>query len=348
MNTRRTLTFLLLSATFVACGSPDSGTTGPGTTEPSAPKTRFLSIGTAPPGGAFFVVGGALAEVLEAHPGDSGWRVTAESTKGSQENIRRLEKGELDLALANSAISYFAVRGEGAWKTPYELRAIMTLAPNVALFITPQGSGVENISDLRDQRVVLGPAGAGFEYFLRPILKAHGLTYDDFSPLYSTQVGAVDLLADGSAAAAFLGGAVPTASITQAASGQDIRFVPFEVKARQELIDGFPFFRAATIPAGTYRGLDTDFEGLDVGSMHLITSAKMDDDHAYQIAKTLYEFRQQVTERHPAGKAINPKNVVRDTGTPFHPGAIRFYREIGIWPEEESAPQPATEPAGQG
>lgn len=338
MSTRRALTILILSAAFVACGSPDSGTT-----EPRAGKTRFLSIGTAPPGGAFFVVGGALAEVLEAHPGVSGWRVTAEATKGSQENIRRIEKGELDLALANSAISYFAVRGEGAWENPYDLRAIMTLAPNVALFVTPRGSGVEGISDLRDQRVVLGPAGAGFEYFVRPLLAAHGLTYDDFSPLYNTQVGAVDMLSDGSAAAAFLGGAVPTASITQAASGQDIHFVPFDEDAREQLIDDYLFFRPATIPAGTYRGQEEDFEGLDVGSMHLIASADLDEELAYRITKTLYEFRQEVTERHPAGKAINPKNAVRDTGTPFHPGSIRFYREIGIWPE---APAPAAEPAG--
>ena len=63
---------------------------------------------------------------------------------------------------------------------------------------------------------------------MRPLLAAHGVTYDDFSPLYNTQAGAVDLLSDGSAAAAFLGGAVPTASITQVASGRDVLLIPFE------------------------------------------------------------------------------------------------------------------------
>lgn len=319
----------LLAAAFACGGGGDASTGG----EAPAPQQRFLSVGTAPPGGAFFVVGGALAEVLDAHKSAEGWRVTAEATKGSQENIRRLERGEIDAALSNSAITYFAVRGTEGWDKAYDVQTVMTLAPNVALFIAPEGSGVKTIQDLKGQRVVVGPAGAGFEYFIRPILAAHGVSYEDFTPLNATQVGAVDMLTDGSAAAAFLGGAVPTSSITQAASGGDVVFVPFAAEARDQLVEGYEFFRPATIPAGTYRGLDEAYEGLDVGSMHLITSAGQDEELVYQITKTLYENRAEVVERHPAGKAINPANAVRSTGVEFHPGAIRYYREIGIWPD---------------
>lgn len=319
---------LAATLTFAAACSGGGSDTGD-----APPSNRFLSIGTAPPGGAFFVVGGALAEVLNAHPGAAPWQVTAEATKGTQENLRRLDSGELDFALANAAISYFAVRGEGAWDKEYPVRVVMTLAPNVALFIAPAKGDVATIADLRGKRVVLGPAGAGFAYFLEPILAAHGLTYDDMSPLNATQAGAVDLLADGSAAAAFLGGAVPTASITQASSLRDITYVPFDGEAVERLVTDYPFFDRATIPAGTYRGLDEDFSGLNVGSMHLVTSATVDEELVYQVTKTIYENRAEVVEKHPAGKAINPNVVVRNTGTEFHPGAIRFYREIGIWPD---------------
>ncbi len=315
---------LLLASLVGACGAPEGG----------APERQFLSIGTAPPGGAFFPVGGALGEVLNEFRGENPWQVTAEATKGTQENIRRLSRGELELALANSAISYFAVRGEGGWEQSHEIRVLMTLAPNVALFVTPADSGITRVADLRGRRVVLGPAGAGFEYFLRPILGAHGLTYDDLTPLYSTQTGAVDLLADGSARAAFLGGAVPTASITQVATSQEVLFGPFEAEAVEQLVTDYAFFDRATIPAGTYRNQDADFEGMNVGSMHLITSAVLDEELAYQMTRTLYENRERVVERHPAGRAINPTVVVRNTGTPFHPGAVRYYREIGIWPAE--------------
>jgi len=317
---------LVMIAVAAGCGSGDSsGSAG----------RRYLSLGSAPPGGAFFVVGGAIAETLNENAGDAGWEVTAEATKGSQENIRRLASGELDLALANSAISYFAVRGEEGWDRPYPVRTVMTLAPNVAMFIAPAGAGVETLEDLKGRRVVVGPAGAGFEFFIRPLLAAHGVTYDDFTPLNGTQAAAVGMLGDGSAAAAFLGGAVPTSSITQACASQEIHFVPFGDAEMAELISTYLFFNAATIPAGTYRGQSEDFPGLDVGSMHLITSTDADEDLIHELTKVIYENRDQVIAKHAAGKAINPRNVVRDTGTAFHPGAIRFYKEIGIWPEDE-------------
>lgn len=293
----------------------------------------FFSLGTAPPGGAFFVVGGAIVQVVGAHNQARGWQLSAEATKGTQENIRRLDAGELQFALANAAISYFAVRGEGAWSKKFDINAIATLAPNVALFITPTDTGIEAIGDLKGERVVVGPAGAGFDYFLRPILAAHGLTYDDFTPLHGTQAGSVDMLANGSAAAAFLGGAVPTASITQASASQDISFVPYASDALDELFEQYPFFNDAKISAGTYRGQTEDYHGMNVGAMHLIVQSTLDEDTVYHFTKTLYEQRAEVVKHHPAGRAINAKNVVRHSGTPFHPGAVRYYREISIWPQ---------------
>ncbi len=332
MSGRRALWAAVIAGvalTALGCGGPESGREG------AAPARRFLSIGTAPPGGAFFVVGGALGEVLTQFGGEYGWQVTGEATKGTQENIRRLTAGELDFALANSAITYFAVRGEGGWKKPHAVRAVMTLAPNVALFITPRNSGVKTMRDLKGKRTVIGPAGAGFDFFVRPILEAHGVAWDDLQVLYDTQADAVSLLADGAAAAAFLGGAIPTASITQAAASGDIHFVPFDPDAVDELVERYPFFDRATIKAGTYRNQDTDFAGMNVGSMHLIAAAAQDEELVYRVTRTIYENRESVVEKHPAGRAINPTVAVRDTGTEFHPGAVRYYREIGIWPEAE-------------
>ena len=317
---------LALAATAVACGGGNGGDND------DAPSRVFVSMGTAPPGGTFFVFGSALAEVMNEFGAGFGWNTTAEATSGSQENIRRLVSGELDFALSNAAITYFAVRGTEGWDQAYPMRTVMTLAPNVALWITPTDSGVEPMADLRGERVGVGVAGAGFEYFIRPLLGAHGITYDDFDPVNATQSGAVDLLADGSAAAVFVGGAIPNPAITQASASQDIHFIPFDETAKQGLIDEYLFFRPATIPADTYRGQNEAFEGLDVGSMHLITSSNADEELVYNVTKTLYENAASVVERHGAGRAIVAANVVRDSGTEFHPGSIRFYQEIGIWP----------------
>lgn len=316
---------MLLALALGNCsGSSDSSPAG---------SRQFLSVGTAPPGGAFFIVGSALGEVLNEFKGENRWDVTSEATQGTMENIRRLSSGQLDFAMANAAITYFAVRGEGGWDRAYPMRSVMTLAPNVALFVTLRGSGLEALSSLKANRIVVGPPGAGFEFFLRPILQAHGVDYEDFTPLKGNQLAAVDMLSDGAAAAAFLGGAVPTASITQISSSQDVVFIPYEEAAMQELLANYAFFTEATIPAGTYRNQDEDFKGLNVGSMHFITSVEMDEELVYRVTKCLFENREAVVEKHAAGRAINPGNVVRDTGTEFHAGAIRYYREIGIWPK---------------
>ena len=317
---------IFVSTVLVACGG---GGDESGDAEPSR---VFLSFGTAPPGGAFFVVGSALAEVVNETGVAEGFSVTAEATSGSQENIRRLATGEIDFALSNAAITYFAARGTEGWDRAYPVRSVMTLAPNVALFVAPEGSGIESIDDLRGKRVTVGPAGAGFEYFVGPLLAAHGVSYDDFNPMNATQQAAVDMLTDGSSDVAFLGGAVPTASITQASASMDVTFVPFGDTEKQQLVDDFLFFRPATIPSETYRNQTEPFEGLDVGSMHLITSADAPDELVYTVTRLLYESRELVVEKHAAGRAINPTNVIRDTGTEFHPGAIRFYQEVGIWP----------------
>ena len=81
--------------------------------------------------------------------------------------------------------------------------------------------------------------------------------------------------------------------------------------------------------------------------MHLITSAAQDEELIYQITKGIWENREEIAEQHPAGKAINPANVARNTGVDYHPGAIRFYQEAGIWPGSEKATPSATVPTQQ-
>ena len=291
---------------------------------------EYLSMGTAPTTGAFYPIGTALSQVLNEHGGGQ-WEITAQSTNGTRENIRKLDKGELDLALANASITYHAVRGIEGWEKKFPVQAVMTLGPNVGHFVTVEGSGITTMADLKGKRVAVGPAGAGFEFFIKPILAAHGISYDDIRALNNTPAGSVDMLADGSADAAFLGGAMPHPSIIQACSSLNIVFIPFDPQAREALIQEYSFFNPITVPASAYSDLNEDFAGLNVGSIHLIVSASAEQELVYKITKTLWEHREDVVKKHKAGKAINEENVARSTGTDFHPGAIRFYEEIQIW-----------------
>ncbi len=318
---------------WVGCGKSDpensKKTQSASTQKKQTEMPKFLTIGTAPPGGTFFVVGSAIADVVDNYLVSS---VSAESTKGTQENIRLLGKGDIDFAMANAAISYFAARGEGKWEKPYDIQSVMTLAPNIGLFVAKKTSQVNSMADLKGKRVTVGPEGAGFEYFLRPILRAHGLTYNDFKPVHGNYNASVDMLADNSAQVAFLGGAVPNPAVVRVASSHQVKFVPFDVSATKQLFQEYPFFMPATILANTYKNQGQDFASMNVGSMHLITSGNVDNSIVYQFTKSLYEHRVDVVAKHPAGKAIAPQNVIKTTGIPFHTGAIQYYKEIGIWP----------------
>lgn len=329
---------LIAAALFAGCKGGDTTVDG----QPGGPT--FLSMGTAPIGGTFPIVGDAIAQTLNAHKADNNWKVQAKGTKGSQANIRGLEKGDLQIALSNSAISYFAFRGESSWDQKYDIRAVVTMAPNVAMFVAKADSGIQSIADLKGKRVVIGPAGAGFEMFVAPILEEHGVKLDEIDAVNAPQGPAVDMLSDGAADAAFLGGAVPAAAISQACATYETVFIPFDPEVKQRLIDKYPFFHPITIPGNTYQGHDEPFEGLNVGSMHVITSASADEELIYQITKTTWENRAEIAAKHGAGKAINEQNAARYTGTDFHPGAIRFYREVGIWPESETSDNAASPP----
>lgn len=322
----------LACATFPLLIGCDSGGNSNG--GGSSGGRKFVTVGTAPDGGAFAPVGNAIGNVVESNKGDLNWVVSAQGTKGTQENIRKLQAGELEFGMSNAGIAYFATRGEGAWGEPFNVRSVATLAPNVGIFVTTAGTGIQTVADLKGKRVVLGPAGAGFDYFLKPLFEAHGLTYDDMTVLNGNYFAAGDMIADGKADAAFMGGAIPIPAVTQLCSTQDVVFIKLDSDAPEKLSE-YPFYFPVPVKADAYSDLEEDLVGLNVGNMQLITHENVDEDIVYHFTKTLYENRDQVVQKHPAGNALNPKNAVRQTGVPFHAGAIKFYKEAGIWPEEE-------------
>lgn len=317
--------FTLLAAVVgvVGCNGGGSG----------AGKREFISVGTAPAGGAFYTVGSAVCEVVNENRGDLNWRVNAESTGGSMENIRLLSQNKLQFAMSNSSITYFAVRGSEGWEKKHDVKSVITLFPNIAMFVTLADSPIQSVADLKGKTVFLGPEGAGFEFFVKPLLAAHGLTLQDIDGRFGSQQSAVDLLGDGAVAAAMMGGGTPNPAISQLAQANSIRLIPYDEQAKEKLIAEYSFFEPAVIPAGTYKGIDADYHGLNVGSAHLITHESVDEQVVYEFVKLIYEQRGKIAERHRAASNIRPETAAKPNGTDYHPGAIRFFREAGIWPE---------------
>ncbi len=309
---------LLLSA---GCNS-QSGSAGGG-------KRQFISVGTAPVGGAYYTVGSAVCEVVNDSSGDLNWRVNAEATGGSMENIRLVSQGKFQFGMCNSAITYFAVRGSEGWDQAHDVRSVITLFPNLAMFATTSDSEIQSIAEMKGKRVYLGPEGAGFEFFLRPILQAHGLELSDVQAVFGNQQKSVELVGDGAVAAAIVVSGTP--ALSQMLQAQSMRLIPYDEEAKMALIEEYSFFQPATLPSGTYPGID-EFQGLTLGEAHLITHASVGEEVVYQFVRMVYENRDQIAQRHRAAAAMKPDTVSRPNGTDYHPGAIRYFRENDMWP----------------
>ena len=334
---------------------------------------RYISIGTAPVGGTFPIIGGAVAEILNHHPGAIRWKAQIRGSKGTQENIRRLASGEFELGIANAAISYYAARGESSWEEEgaYDVRAVATLSPLVAMFITRRDTGIRRIADLKGKAIVVGPAGAGFEMFVRPILEEHGVAWNDVIKTYAPQGVSVDMLADGQADAAFLGGPISgAASISQAKSSFEVYIVPYDAdKKKLTSNPRYPFFREIPHAAvkKAYRDLvdysayedpipESDLYWLNVGSMQIITHKDTPYDLVYELTKTLWNQRSALRAQHPAFTAMNIRSVpaskgqpqptkwriiqgaVLSTGIDFHPAAAEFYEKEATYTTDAANP----------
>lgn len=220
------------------------------------PARRFLSIGTAGTGGLYYPIGGALASLMSVR--DSTRTFTAEVTGGSVENIQRLMNGEMDLAFAIGTTIYEAYNGGQDFSTPQSsLRVVAPLYPNLTHVLVREGAGIESIADLRGKRVSVGAAGSGTEQLARQVLEAYGLGYDHVEEQYLSFTESGAALADGAIDGAIISVGIPASAVLEATTTGRVRLLPIEGQAATTLMTSYPYYTAATIPAGSYPRQET-------------------------------------------------------------------------------------------
>jgi TRAP transporter TAXI family solute receptor len=289
-----------------------------------------IKIASGNVGGAYFPMGNAIAQVLSTKV--PGLLATGEASGGSSQNIRMLDSRQIDFALANASITFPAIRGgSDGFEKPYPVRAVMTLHSSVNMFLALKDSGIRTIADMKGKRVSVGPAGGGWDAYTKPILAAHGVTFDDFTPVYEGQSSAVDMLTDGNVDAIFVGGSIPHATVMSATAQHDINYILFDEAALDRVNVERPTIRKFPIPANTYKGQAMELWAVDSGPAQLLTRADADADFIYLVTKTLYENREEIAKMTPAGREITPERAGMDIGIPYHEGSLRYFKEINIW-----------------
>ncbi len=296
----------------------------------SAGAQQFFRIGTGGTAGTYYPVGGMIANAV-SQPGKIV--ATAAATNGSVANVNGISGGSLESGFSQSDVATWAQKGTGIFEgKPHVpgLRMIANLYPETIHVVVKKGSGIKSIVDLKGKRVALDEPGSGTLINARLVLAAYGVLETDIKPEYIKPNQAGDKMKDGSLDAFFFTGGAPAGAIAElASSGSGIELLPIDGPQAQGLRMASPFFANDTIPAETYQGVAA-VTTLAVGAQW-VTSDKADAETVYQITKALFSEATQKTLQagHAKGKMITLKNAVQGVGIPFHPGAERYYREVG-------------------
>jgi uncharacterized protein len=307
-------------ATFAACSGVATAQV----------KTR-LSIATGGTGGVYYPLGGGLAALISKHI--PGVEATAEVTTASVDNMKLLHANRVALTftLPDSALEAYQGQLKGL-KEKVAVRSIAAIYSNYMHIVALDGTGIKTVTDLKGKRVSTGSPGSGTEIKGLRVLEAYGLSPKDLRS--QDRLGAAEsagALKDRKLDAFIWDGGLPTAAVLDlgATPGIQIRLIPHGDAVPKMVAKHGPLYFVRNIPKGTYGGMDADVPVAAATNL-LAVHERFEEAMAYQITKLLHEHTQELVAVHPAAKEISLKSAVMGSPIPFHPGALRYYKEKGV------------------
>ncbi|QFT58878.1 NMT1/THI5 like protein [Sulfitobacter sp. THAF37] len=294
---------------------------------PAAAQTQ-LSIATGGTGGVYYPMGGGLAEVINKNV--EGYSATAEVTGASVENMGLIATGDADLAIGLADTVAQAYQGTGRFEGQQlpMVRGLASLYANMIHIVALSDSGITSLEDLRGKRVSIGAPGSGTEVNTNAILEANGISYDDIDEQRLNFNETADALANGDIDAGFWSVGAPTSSILNLSTTQDIVIIALTEEQLNAARDADATFAVTTLAGGTYTGVDEDISVLGIPNV-LAVSSEMSDDLAYAITSSMFENIADLQAVHPAANQTTVEFTLDATPVPLHPGAIRYFEEIG-------------------
>jgi len=295
-------------------------------------QQKQLSIGTGDPAGVYFPLGGAVANVLaKALP---NLHATVEVTGGSVDNIKLISTGQSELGFTMADAAMDAMQGHDKFKNnKVALQTLLVVYPNRMHVVTVEGTRIETLADLKGKRVSTGSPGSATEIMASRAIEAAGLSKDkDMKRERLGVAESVNAIIDRRIDAFFWVGGIPTAAISTLATTAGVKM---------KLIDHAEFvekmnekygklYSRSRIKAGTYPGYKTDCDVAEVWNL-IVTGKRMSDEDAYTIAKTLVEKKDDIVKVHKEAESFSLDNQVQDRSpVPFHPGALKYFKEKGV------------------
>jgi len=292
-------------------------------------QQQFVNVLTGGQSGVYYPLGVSLAQIYGKTIPNA--RATAQVTKASAENLNLLQagRGELAFSLADSVSDAWKGDAEAGFPNKLDkLRGLSGTYNNYIQIVASANSGIKTLADLKGKRVSVGAAKSGTELNARAILKAAGMSYADLAKVEYLPFGeSVELMKNRQLDATLQSAGLGVASIRDLATAVPIVIIPIPAEVVAKVGDAA--YQASVIPANTYTGQTADVATAAIPNF-LITHAGVSDELAYQMAKQMYENLDTLYAAHNAAKTIKRENALKGMPVPLHPGAERYYKEIGL------------------
>lgn len=295
----------------------------------SAMAITEINMGTGGTAGTYYVVGAAMAAAINA--ATDKIEVVVQPTKGSIENINLCDAGDIQMGMSNSDGVYWAGTGTGSYADLGEqnIAGLMSLYLSAGQMSTLANSGITNYGDLKGKKVCLGPPSTTIVEMSKAILKEYGIDPEkDITPYYLSFDEGLTKLTDGEIDATFFVGGIPTAALVNASSTGNVVMVEADPAILEKVAAENVYYTPHTIPAGTYKGTDQDIHTLKIYT-EIFVNKDVPEDAVYEFVKVALEQVETYRTAHTVAAEINPETACK-TSAPLHPGAERYYREIGV------------------
>jgi len=304
-------------------------------------QLNIFRMASGGPGGVYYHHASGFAQFIDEYVPDT--QLTVDVSAGSVENVRVVDRRESDFGLAFIYNAYEAFKGieEWGWEKEYSnIRGIaMYLWPETN-WVTLEQKNIKSVEDLRGKKMSVGPPGSGTAVIAERMLKSLGV-WDDIDAIYLPFADAAAALKDGQIDAFCGPGGYPAASLTEVATTHNMVLISLTDEELEKTLQELPGSVKGTVPAGAYRGMDNPVQQTVSPSL-VIVHKDVPEDAVYEIVSNFFteEGLNYAGDIHQDWKRVLPvdQRVLEGMVIPLHPGAAKYWEEIGLEIPEEAKP----------
>jgi TRAP transporter TAXI family solute receptor len=285
-----------------------------------------LRMMTGPQGGSWIPLGGQLKDLWEkAAPGNT----YAVLPGAGIANVRAIQEGKAEVGLANSISTADAMTGREPFKKAHsDVCNVASLYPQYFQFVVLADAGINKISDLKGKSITTQQKGNTGQVITQHFLEAHGLKYTDMKVSHVGYTDSVNQMKDGHAVAFGLNTQAPAGAVMDLQSAREVKFFD-QSDIYPEMLKLNPSYKLITLPKGTYPKQDRDLKVIGFYT-HVVASCKLPADQIYAMTKAIADNTKSLATVAKDIAKLTPAGMAADIGVPFHPGAAKFYKEVGI------------------